>query len=89
MKVQADGHVRRFSRCIQFKVKPERPPLSQISITYPMELVHVDHLTIQDTEGGKYVKVLVITDHFTHYAQAIVNSDNLSDSKVHSTEPPS
>ena len=38
----------------------------------PMELVHMDYLTIEANEGGKDVHILVITDHFTRYAQAIV-----------------
>ena len=41
---------------------------------YPMELVHMDYLTIEATEGGKDIHILVITDHFTRYAQAIVTS---------------
>ena len=39
-----------------------------------MELVHMDYLTIEANEGGKDVHILVIPDHFTHYAQAIVSS---------------
>ena len=39
-----------------------------------MELVHMDYLTIEATEGGKDVHILVITDHFTWYVQAIVTS---------------
>ena len=34
----------------------------------------MDYLTIEATEGGKDVHILVITDHFTRYAQAIVTS---------------
>ena len=34
----------------------------------------MDYLTIETTEGGKDVHILVITDHFTRYAQAIVTS---------------
>ena len=39
-----------------------------------MKLVHMDYLTIEATEGGKCIHILVITDHFTRYAQAIVTS---------------
>ena len=42
--------------------------------TYPMELVHMDYLTIEANEGGKDVHILVVTDHCTHYAQAIITS---------------
>ena len=34
----------------------------------------MDCLTIEATEGGKDVHILVITNHFTRYAQAIVTS---------------
>ena len=34
----------------------------------------MDYLTIEATEGGKDIQILVITDHFTRYAQAIVTS---------------
>ena len=42
-----------------------------------MELVHIDYLTIKAPEGSKSdkdINVLVITDHFTRYAQAHVTS---------------
>ena len=34
----------------------------------------MDYMTIEATEGGKDVHILVITDQFTRYAQAIVTS---------------
>ena len=34
----------------------------------------MDYLTIEATEGGKDIHILVITDHFTRYTQAIVTS---------------
>ena len=33
--------------------------------TYPLEQVHMDYLTIENSHNGKDIKVLVITDHFT------------------------
>ena len=42
--------------------------------TYPMELVHMDYLKIEANEGGNDVHILVVTDYFTPYAQAIVTS---------------
>ena len=48
--------------------------MENVDATYPMELVHMDYLTIEATGGGKDVRILVITDHFTKYAQAIVTS---------------
>ena len=34
----------------------------------------MDYWTIKANEGGKDVHILVITDHFTRYAQAIVTN---------------
>ena len=39
-----------------------------------IELVHMSYLTIEAMEGGKDIHILVITDHLTRYAQAIVTS---------------
>ena len=48
--------------------------MENVDATYPLELVHMDYLTIEATEGGKDIHILVITDHFSRYAQAIVTS---------------
>ena len=48
--------------------------MENIYATYPMELVHMDYLTIEANEGGKDINILVIMDHFTCYVQAIVTS---------------
>ena len=48
--------------------------MGNVDATYPMELVHMDYLTNEANEGCKDVYNLVITDHFTRYAQAIVTS---------------
>ena len=45
-----------------------------VDATYPMELVHMVYLTIKTNEGGRDVHILVITNHFTRYAQAIVTN---------------
>ena len=67
-------HIKQCERCLRFKALPERAPMENIDETYPMELVHMDSLTIEANEGGKDVHISVITDHFTHYAQALVTS---------------
>ena len=46
--------------------------MENVDATYPMELVHMDYLTTKANEGSKDVHILVITDHFTRYVQAIV-----------------
>ena len=47
--------------------------MENVHATYPMESVHMDYLTIEATEGGKDIHILVITDHFTRYSQSIVS----------------
>ena len=48
--------------------------MENIIATYPLHLVDLDYLTIEMTEVGKDVHILIITDHFTRYAQALVTS---------------
>ena len=58
-------HIKQCERYLKFKALPEKAPMENIDATYPMELVHMDYLTIEANEGGKDVQILVITDHFT------------------------
>ena len=74
MTKDATSHIQHCERCLQFKAPPDKAPLENVTTTYPMELVHMDYLTIEATEGGKDIHILVISDHFTRYAQAIVTS---------------
>ena len=74
MTDNATRHVRQCERCLQFKASPNRAPIENVDATYPMELVHMDYLTIEVNKGGKDINVLVITNHFTCYAQATVTS---------------
>ena len=48
--------------------------MENFEATYPMESVHMDYMIIEATEGGRDIHILVITDHFTRYAQAIITS---------------
>ena len=45
--------------------------MENIQAIHLLQLVHLDYLTIEVTEGGKDVHTLIITDHFTWYAQAL------------------
>ena len=74
MTEDATRHIQHCERCLQLKASPDRAPMENVDATYPMELVHMDYLTIKATEGGKDIDILVIIDHFTRYAQAIVTS---------------
>ena len=65
-------YIRQCEQCLQFKAKPTKMPLYPIVTTYPSQLVHMDYLAIESPKGGKDMNILIITDHFTPYAQAIV-----------------
>lgn len=57
-------------RCICRKT-PSRSSAGLVNIhtTQPMELVCMDYLSLETSKGG-YENILVITDHFTRFAQA-------------------
>ena len=51
---------------------PEKATLNPIE-SRPLELVHIDYLTIEAPETSrsqKDVNILIVTDHFTRYTQA-------------------
>ena len=47
--------------------------MQPILVCYPLELVHLDFLTLGGKMGdSKSINVLIVTDHFTKYAHAYV-----------------
>ena len=74
MQDEVDQHHWPCDRCTQFKACPQCEELYHILTTYPLELVHIDGLMIEDPKPGKDVNILVITDHFTQYTQMIVTT---------------
>ena len=67
-------HIKQRERCLGFKALPGKAPMVNVDATYHMELVHMDYLTIEANECAEDVHILVITDHFTWYAQGIFTS---------------
>ena len=67
-------------KCRIFKAKPQIPPMEPILCTEPLDLVHIDYVSMEVTVGVKekpVVKnVLVVKDHFTHYTQAYVTNNH-------------
>ena len=67
-------------KCRIFKAKPQIPPLEPILCTEPLDLVHIDYVSMEVTVGIKekpVVKnVLVIEDHLTCYTQAYVTNNH-------------
>ena len=77
MADEVDQWIRQCERCTRRKVPPLAQrvvPLVTIETSYPMELVCLDFLTLEESKGG-YGNILVITDHFTRYSQAIATRD--------------
>ena len=69
MQVEATQHIAKCSRCLKRKSTPQVAPLQPILVSQPLELVHLDYLTLEPSKGNNE-NVLVITDHFTRYALA-------------------
>ena len=69
MQEEATQYVIRCSRCLRRKTPPQVAPLQPILVTQPLELVHMDYLSLEPSKGN-IENVLVITDHFTRYALA-------------------
>ena len=68
MLADMNKYVKHCERCLKFKALPEKAPMKNIDATYPMELVHMDYLTVKANEGSKDINILVIMDHLMHYA---------------------
>ena len=58
-------HIRSCDRCMKFKQVPERAEMYPIETSYPLELIHMDFLTIGRVDLNDVVNILVITDHST------------------------
>jgi len=56
-------------RCIRRKAIPQSASLVNITTSAPMEMICLDYLSLERSKGG-FEHILVITDHFTRYAQA-------------------
>ena len=66
-------HIHTCERCLRFKQPPERAEMQPILVSYPMELIHLDFLMLGGKAGNtKSTNILVVTDHFTKYAQAYI-----------------
>ena len=71
MAAQAKEYISKCHPCLAFKAKQPKAPLENIVATHPLELVQLDYLCLEPGKGLEET-VLVVTDHFTRYAQAYV-----------------
>ena len=75
MAKEVEHYVKSCPCCLRFKRLSERATLNPIETSRPLELVHIDYLTIEapkNSRSQKDVNILIVTDHFTRYAQAYV-----------------
>ncbi len=64
-------YIKRCKRCTLRKLPNSRRQAELVNIhtTRPLELICIDFLSLEQSKGG-FEHILVITDHFTRYAQA-------------------
>ena len=67
MELSVVSYINSCPRCLRRKSQQDKAPL--LNIETSLELIHLDYLKIEPSKG-KIENVLVITDHFTRYAQA-------------------
>ena len=67
-------------KCRIFEAKPQIPPMEPILCTEPLDLVHINYVSMEVTVGIKekpvIKNVLVVEDHFTCYTQAYVTNNH-------------
>ena len=70
--------VKTYERCIKHKTFPKPcTELVHIVNSEPVKLVCIDFLSLERSKGG-FENILVITDHFTRYAQAFPTRNQLA-----------
>ena len=72
MDKDIEKNVKSCPRCQRFKLRLEKAEMSPTVNTHPLELIHMDFLTIEATDSDKDVNILVVMDHFTQFAQTFV-----------------
>ena len=70
--------IKNCGRCIRRKT-PVKPSAELVNITssQPMELLFIDFLSVERSKGG-HEHILVVTNHFTRYAQAFPTRNQLA-----------
>ena len=72
MEADMTCHVCICEQCLRFRSKPDKAELCTLLATHPLELVHMDFLTLENPCISANMNTLVIMDHFMWYAKAIV-----------------
>ncbi len=75
MKLDIEEYCKSCERCIKRKTLPKKvAPLTHLQSDGPLDLVCMDFLSIEP-DSSNTENVLVITDHYTRYAQAFPTRD--------------
>uniref|UniRef100_A0A8C5MDJ1 Gypsy retrotransposon integrase-like protein 1 n=1 Tax=Leptobrachium leishanense TaxID=445787 RepID=A0A8C5MDJ1_9ANUR len=75
MRSEVESYSHLCLRCIQRKTLPTRTaPMSHLQSQGPMDLVCIDFLCLEPDASGQG-NILLVTDHFTRYAQAFSTKD--------------
>ena len=53
MNEEMEDHIRNHNSCLHFKSKPQKTELCPIMATHPLELIHMDFLTIESGKTGQ------------------------------------
>ena len=67
-------HIRNCNRCLSFKTPEETTSLERIECSYPLEMIHLDFLSIGQPEKDhsgkdkKPINISVVMDHFTRFS---------------------
>ena len=69
MHVDVVSYINSCPRCLHRKSQPDKALLLNIEASQLLKLIHLDYLKLEPSKGN-IENVLVITDHFTRYAQA-------------------
>ncbi|XP_075334602.1 lactase/phlorizin hydrolase-like [Odontesthes bonariensis] len=78
MKADIEKYCKNCARCIQRKTLPARAAeLHHLSSNGPMDLICIDFLSLEP-DSKNICNVLVVTDHYTRYAQAFPTKDQKS-----------
>ena len=75
MMEEAKEYVSTCRKCQIAKGKQQLASLQPDHADVPMELVHMNYLTFEHVRTGQDVKILIITDHFSRFAQAVKTSN--------------
>lgn len=75
MGAEVESYIKNCGRCVARKTPPQRAaPLNQMTSRGPLDLVCIDFLSLEPDSQG-FANILVLTDHFTRYAQAFPAKD--------------